>query len=72
MRLQISVVYSVFLLTSLSVSRNAGGQIYNAAHDFSSNTNPNGQWSNGWSQTSGAAFNLFPIQISFIPSPQTV
>jgi hypothetical protein len=72
MRLQISVVYTVFLLTSLSVSRNAGSQAYSATHDFSSNTNPNGQWSYGWSQTGGAAFNLFPIQISFIPSPQTV
>jgi hypothetical protein len=68
MRLQISVVYSVFLLTSLSVSRNAGGQIYNAAHDFSSTTNPNGQWSYGWSQTSGAAFNLLPSTTFFYGS----
>jgi hypothetical protein len=68
MRLQISVVYSVFLLTLLSVSGNANGQAYNAARDFSSTTNPNGQWSYGWSQTSGAAFNLLPDTTFFYPS----
>jgi hypothetical protein len=60
MRFFISVAYSMVLLTSLSLSRSGAGQSYNAGQDFSATNNPNGQWSYGWSQTSGSTFNLLP------------
>lgn len=65
MRCQISIICSMALLTTLSVSRTAAAQSYNASLDFSSTNNPNGQWSYGWSETSGAAFTLLPNTTSF-------
>jgi uncharacterized repeat protein (TIGR01451 family) len=60
MRYLSSIVCSIVLLTLFSLPKTATAQSYNAALDFSSTTNPNGQWSYGWSQTSGATFNLLP------------
>jgi hypothetical protein len=48
------------LFLSLSIPKSAAAQSYNAAQNFSSTHNPNGQWSYGWSETSGSAFHLLP------------
>ena len=45
--------------------RSSAAQSYNAGHDFSSTNNPNGQWSYGWSQSSGSTFNLLPNTTQF-------
>jgi uncharacterized repeat protein (TIGR01451 family) len=60
MRYLNSIVCSIVLLTLFSLPKTATAQSYNAALDFSSTTNPSGQWSYGWSQTSGSTFNLLP------------
>ena len=52
--------YIIASLSSLLLTRSAAAQSYNAARDFSSTNNPNGQWSYGWSETSGSTFNLLP------------
>jgi hypothetical protein len=53
------------LFVALSVAGSASGQSYNAGQDFSNTNNPEGQWSYGWSQTSGSTFNLLPNTTQF-------
>jgi uncharacterized repeat protein (TIGR01451 family) len=53
------------LVLSLSQPKSAAAQSYNAGQNFSSTNNPNGQWSYGWSQTSGSAFNILPNTTQF-------
>ena len=66
MRFLNSVVCSIVLFILFSLSRSAATQSYNAGQNFSATNNPNGQWSYGWSPTSGSTFNLLPNTTLFM------
>jgi len=55
-----SVLTSTFttLLCLVAVALPPAALAYDAAAEFSTNSNPNGVWSYGWSTTLGSAFNL--------------
>lgn len=52
-------------VTTLNVSVRAGDDMrFNAAADFSADSNPNGLWSYGWSATAGGEFQIFTEKIN--------
>src|SRR3974377_1091628 len=56
---QCAVLGSVSTPGSLSLSSSGLPPVYDAAGEFSTNSNPNGHWSYGWSATLGGALTLY-------------
>ncbi len=60
-----SFLIAVVLLSPVRPAQSCSPQVWDAATDFSSTTNPNGAWSYGWSNPQGTSFNLWSGQATW-------